>query len=389
MRQGTCVGCGHVGVVPGLDAAGQPTCVRCSGIPINVCCRQCGREEPMSRDASCWRCLLRNRVQELLAGPDGTIPERLRPFADALTSMARPNSGWAWIRSNPKVPELLRGLATGQISLTHEALDELPHSRTVEYVRGLLVANAALPTRDPNLATFQRWLRPKLAAVTDEDQRKLIQRFTRWHLERQLHQHAQNGPVPTGAFLRAKQDTTVALQFLAWLDARGQTLSSCTQHDLDAWRGAGPTTRRHANRFLYWALNQRLLRNVTIAPTASVNGPVISEQQRLGHLRTLLTSESLPVAHRTIGCLVLLFGQPISKLVRLSIDDVQITDTSTQIRFGSSWVEVPEPVAVLLRTCVAERRYRTNTAANPTATWLFTGNMPGRPMHVHTVLCES
>lgn len=100
--------------------------------------------------------------------------------------MPRPNSGWAWISMNKRVPELLRGLASGDIALTHEALDSLPGPRTIAYLRGLLVTHGCLPRRDENLLAYDRWLATKLDSITNADQRKLIERYTRWHVMRRL-----------------------------------------------------------------------------------------------------------------------------------------------------------------------------------------------------------
>jgi hypothetical protein len=46
--------------------------------------------------------------------------------------------------------------------------------------------------------------------------------------------------------------------FLAWLASRGHQLGECTQHDLGSWVAAGPSTRRHALTFLFWARHQRI-----------------------------------------------------------------------------------------------------------------------------------
>jgi hypothetical protein len=51
--------------------------------------------------------------------------------------------GVDWIKQ-PHVTEFLQKLAVTP-SITHEALDELPRSRTRDYVRGLLVEHGALP----------------------------------------------------------------------------------------------------------------------------------------------------------------------------------------------------------------------------------------------------
>ena len=48
------------------------------------------------------------------------------------------------------------------------------------------------------------------------------------------------------------------------------------------------------------------------------------------------------------------------------------------LRIGSIPIELPEPVAALARTLLADPRYRLNTAAHPHSPWLFPGTIPGR-----------
>jgi hypothetical protein len=100
--KGTCADCGHAGLVPGINAARQPTCLRCSGLPLNQTCRGCGDETDLAKGQTCWRCLLTSMTRELLAGPGGTIPAGLTTLAAAICSMPRPNSGVTWLRTNPR-----------------------------------------------------------------------------------------------------------------------------------------------------------------------------------------------------------------------------------------------------------------------------------------------
>jgi len=162
-REGICAGCGHCGVLPGLNPVGQATCVSCSGVPVEVCCRRCGTEAPMGRGHTCWRCRLTEKANTVLAGPRGVIPAQL-PLADAIMAMPRANSGYVWLR-NPRVQALLADLVAGRIVLDHAALDALPRSTTVEYIPGLLISTGLLPARDHYLAAFERWLDDRLAQI--------------------------------------------------------------------------------------------------------------------------------------------------------------------------------------------------------------------------------
>jgi hypothetical protein len=130
-RHGHCATCGHTGVLPGLASDGQPTCLTCSGIPLQMQCRSCGAESPLGRGSRCWRCQLADLVNSLLQGPDGLIPPSLQPLAQAVINMPRPHSGYAWLRQNPAAQDLLRQLGQASTQLSHEDLDQLTGTRTV------------------------------------------------------------------------------------------------------------------------------------------------------------------------------------------------------------------------------------------------------------------
>ena len=110
LRTGTCAGCGALTSLPGLNAAGQPPCTRCSGIPARFRCG-CGREVTAGERGRCWWCVLAGLVTDTLAGPGGEVPAHLRPLADGLVSMHRPQSGVAWLRRSAITRETLRDLA--------------------------------------------------------------------------------------------------------------------------------------------------------------------------------------------------------------------------------------------------------------------------------------
>ena len=53
---------------------------------------------------------------------------------------------------------VLAELAAGQRPLSHAALDDLPPGKPIEHLRAVLVATAALPARDEQLARIERWV---------------------------------------------------------------------------------------------------------------------------------------------------------------------------------------------------------------------------------------
>ena len=110
----------------------------------------------------------------------------------------------------------------------------------------------------------------------------------------------------------------------------------------------------------------------------------MSQQERLDHLRRVLAHDDLHVAHRLVAVLVLLFGQPISKIVRLRRDDVTVTADAVTLRLSDDPLTLPAPVAELMTAFLADPRYRRNTAANRDSPWLFPGTSPGRLLHTST-----
>jgi len=364
-------------MVPGLTASGLPACLRCDPLPLDLTCGRCGEEAWLFKKACCWRCELIDQMSQLLAGPDGAIPDELQPLNDAVTSMARPNSGVTWLR-NPAVRTLLQGLGTGQIPLTHKALDDLPSSRTVEYLRDLLTAAGGLPGRDRHQADYEMWLDTKARSIVDEEQRSLVVRFGTWHHLRKMRRSKSD--TTTNAFLSAKQSVTVAIDFLAWLDVQGATLDDCNQALVDAWLADGPTTRHHVEGFIYWAMNQRYVPRSIVVPRRSHRTEVLqSEEERVDLLGQVLTDDELPLEVRVAGGLVLLLGQPASRICALTTDDVRLLEGGTEMHLGEDWLHLPDPFSALVQHLLTDRP-NMSTAANKDSVWLFPGILAGRHM---------
>jgi hypothetical protein len=78
--------------------------------------------------------------------------------------------------------------------------------------------------------------------------------------------------------------------------------------------------------------------------------------------------------------IVLLYAQPLSRIVRLTIDDVLRDGDQVLLSLGQPPSPVPTPFARLLLTWIDERD-NMNTATNPNSRWLFPGRRAGQPMH--------
>ncbi|HEY0249073.1 MAG TPA: Fis family transcriptional regulator [Gryllotalpicola sp.] len=375
--RGTCT-CGHEGVLPGL-IDGRPACRSCANIELYIDCRVCGAEDEIYRDGKCWRCVLAELVEERLADPaTGRVSPVLRPFADALNSMKRANSGLTWIRQ-PHVTEFLRTLAA-QTETTHEKIDELPRSNTREHVRALLVEHGVIPARDDRLARFEAWALAAFDRLPAEHNRALIARYVRWAHVRRMRQMSL---VSQGTFLRAKQSTTVAINFLNWLDEREIRLENANQGHIDAWMISGPSTNQQASRFLSWAVRSRLCnRNLKIPAHRRGTSARLSADAQQSAIESHLTMTAAPpdgisARDRAIMILVLVFGQILERVVALTWDDISVTSEAVTIRLGTIDILLPVPLDEPWRQLHDDPLHGL-TASHPNSFWVFRGYRPGR-----------
>jgi hypothetical protein len=376
---GTCR-CGHAGVLPG-KVGGAPACRTCSGLQhLNLDCRGCGAEAELRTKGKCWRCSLGDLVDELLANPEtGTISDQLVPLASALKAMGRPNSGITWIRQ-VYVKETLRALAAAD-ELTHELLDQVPgRQQSKTYIRGLLVEYGALPPRDELLSRFESWSIEAIERAADPAHRDAIRRYITWHHQRRL----RDSPNPTthGAFLRAKQQVTVAITLLNWLTDRNGTLAELTQTQLDRWRAEGTTTRELANPFLSWAIKAQLTTSTLILhrrPEGAAPRMSVLEQEQM--IAEVSSGTKLTIRDRAAAILVVVFAQQIEHVVPLTWDQVDVGPTKVSIALGKTVIEIPPPLDEPFRELAAVAP--SNTAAQPNSNWVFPGFGPGR--HINAV----
>ena len=97
---------------------------------------------------------------------------------------------------------------------------------------------------------------------------------------------------------------------------------------------------------------------------------------RLAAIRRLLLDQTLAPGDRIAGCLVTLYGQQASTIAALRTTDTSCAADATRLKLGADWLDVPEPVATLLRQHLRNRANMT-TAANPASPWLFPGQLAG------------
>ena len=142
------------------------------------------------------------------------------------------------------------------------------------------------------------------------------------------------------------------------------------------YRAHHPAARHHL--LVLGPRQQRIICDVDV-PVISTEGAGAcppGPDARLAAIRRLLLDETLAPGDRIAGCLVALYGQQVSRIAALRTTDTSCAAGATRLKLGADWLDVPEPVATLLREHLRNRGNMT-TAANPASSWLFPGQLAG------------
>jgi hypothetical protein len=102
----------------------------------------------------------------------------------------------------------------------------------------------------------------------------------------------------------------------------------------------------------------------------------LPQHERVELLGRILTGHDLPLRPRVAAAIVLLYAQPLSRVVRLTLDDVIHDGDQVLLRLGEPPSPVPGPVADLLLSWI-DKRDNMNTATKPQLTLA----VPRTPMH--------
>jgi hypothetical protein len=354
-------------------------CAACLGIDIGHVCANCGIECGLYANGRCARCELAHRVDAELASAGSSA----RPLADRLKASENPNATLIWL-TRGKAWAVVREVVGSGEDLTHERLDDIPrtpdrrgrtrHRHDVEYARALLVAAGLLPPCSRLALRFQNWADAALASVSSGSDRWVVRRFCRERLAPTVEHQERRGKATTGTVRWAQARLRAAIQFMEWMKPRGG-LEALNRVKLDEWL-AGSTSRFTVRDFVRWAVREKLVDlPLSAMPTRMSRSPAeaVDHDVRAAIAHRLLHEQGIDSADRVAGLLIVLYGQHLSRIIRLSTRDARLEPT--RLRLGKDWLEIPEPMAGHVRSLVCTAVDR---EAAETQTWLFPGINPGR-----------
>ncbi len=411
MRHVPCVRCGHSRAVWTRTADGQPLCGSCSRqrVPCTACgstrtvaarlpagplCSTCYRKNPASfqprtecgttgrlyHHGLCTRCASRQHLLSLLADGQGG----LHPHAEAIYRLlAAGDPAWLmeWLTRGSAARDILAEISQASQPPSHADLDRHLPSRAAHHLRKVLVAGSILPDRDERLAGLERWAAEKASQVEDPAERRIVRSFATWHHLRRLRGDSQRQHITAEQSDYVHNEIRAALKLITWLRDNGTSLADCTQHDIDTWLTGGPGTNYHARAFVLWASRRGHTRDLDIPqhPRSELLTQIEGDE-RWTLVRGLLHDDTRAVEDRVAGLLVLLYGQPLARIARLTRGQIIRSPQQVQLLLGTVPLDLPEPLGELVRQLLDRTHGRAATARAEDQPWAFPGGAPGHPL---------
>jgi hypothetical protein len=216
------------------------------------------------------------------------------------------------------------------------------------------MAAGALVAVDRQILLFERWYRSEVKAVAGPQHAQALRQFTTWRLLPRMRARAANQFLTSGTRNAAAHEFSKARQYLVWLAGRGRCLQDSTQADIDAWY-ATATDPDATRTFLKWAIASRAMPRLDVPARRHAERAPISQHRRLALIHRFLTDKRIELRTRVAGCLLLLYAQPVSRLARLTLDDIITGDD------GQVFIRLGDP-------------------PTPGCQWLFPGQRVGQPL---------
>jgi hypothetical protein len=196
----------------------------------------------------------------------------------------------------------------------------------------------------------------------------MLAAYARWERQPDYARRIRRGLASASSHKHLYGKLRVAVHLTAWLHRQGLSLPDLRQSHVDAWL-AGVAGRVVATRgFVDWLHRAGLTPRITVVrPAPRTSTTPIDHSTRLRQARDLIHDDALELPARIGGGLLLLYGQPVTRIVTLRLDQIRLENDRVLLRLGDEPIELPPPLASLVRQQRAEAQ----------GSWLFPGAKPG------------
>jgi hypothetical protein len=308
----------------------------------------------------------------------------LHPHAEAIyhvLAASGPVPLMHWLTSSSAAPAILTEISRASQPPGHDTLDRYLPSRAARHLRAILVAGGVLPPRDEHLANLERWTAHTTAQISDPAERQIVRSFAAWHHLRRLRRQSGRHHITAGQAGHVRHQIRAAARLISWLRSTGTTLATCTQRDIDTWLATGTTSCHHARAFVAWATTRGHTRGLDIPPRARSDLITqIEDDHRWALARSLLHDDRHATEDRVAGLLVLLYGQPLARIARLTRDQITLTPDQAQLTLGTTPLDLPPPLDELARQLLGRRHGHAAVGRTGDHPWMFPGGAPAQPI---------
>lgn len=376
--------CSQCGKAPraGLGADGR--CRQCTLADRH--CTSCGQTHQLTGHPDGWichRCALRAELDERLGSPSNDSAA-LSGLRQAILDADNPAGVRRWLR-NTTGGQLLSRLASDEVPVTHEALDDASgdgNDRSIGHLRALLVSTGALPDEDRSIDRLERVFERYLEAhIADPADRKTVKAWLRWKTLPRLRKRAANG----GSMDHSANNARRALHYVAEMTGtvhdHGRNLANATQADIDRWFSQPGANHWLARPFLTWA-HQRghLPRGLRLPDTPPKQvGHGLDDPKRWEIARRLVNDDTLAVDDRVAAALVVIYAQSVTAVANLAATDIAPGPHGTvTVNLAGTRLPVHQPFAALIGQLPHRRTHGVTDQID--STWLFPGGHAGKPV---------
>ncbi len=363
-----CPGCAQKRILAFLGTDERPCCADCAGQAARYACRRCGSEEH-HYGRLCGKCVLRDRCDDILTGPDGEFLPPMRALRDYLAAQPRPAQIIKWLHMGPST-ELLRDIASGRTPI-ESVLDTPRPSKPLSYLRTLLLDACALPRDAAATRQLMAWATQTINEAPAEHH-QMLRTYTRWVLLRRASRDS-SGDISAGAARHVKASLRGLVAFLTWAEEQQTPLRALTQAQIEEFTTLR-TARRWLPQFLAWAAERDITPDLDISMLPRQVPTISTSEEHLEHvIRVLATDQTIALDARLAALLIAVYGLPASKVLILRRDQLRDQDAALDLLIGDRPLALPDPIAVLAR-----EQLDLLSEAPPNA-WLFPGLRPGQP----------
>lgn len=346
-RVRTCTTCGAKRLCPSLGDQG-PTCAECAGITDAGRCSLCGSDSHELIGRRCIRCVMPEKVQQLVTDDSGRPhPELVALKEYLLRDPDNCSAVLSWLWKSPMV-KVVRDMANGIIPISLREVAKHPQPSASGYLAALLMESGAVPTENFERIRLELWQAEFYKRLDDRRIRSTIQRYATWVINPSFptsgHLSISNDSV---RLTRTKTHLSAVADLLGTIADQGFTLKNYPQRLFDAHVASRGRVGQDLTPFIRWAKAQKLTTLESRYTQYRLTGAGASEEQRWKWIDELIQSTELGTAQRLAGLLVLVYGVDLTKVVTVRRRAVDLQRGT--IELGKDPISLPDRVLHLVR----------------------------------------